>query len=209
MQRLSLCSERPLEADRRCLEIGDMYDLWAALELLVNRDAQRMEQVAQGLAGSSIDTLWVAPLHHHREDFHNAIRWYLKARDLGYGFGAKLNAAIATYYISLGDLGAAREYLDWARKHDPGDEYVEDVQREYGRHLAMKTIGYPAEERVGMSSSKRRLLFFSAALLHHRDGNVDLLHDKQARSMAASLIYSVRPVPPSQWPSPFGFPRLC
>lgn len=128
-EALTLWQQIVNECPESC--VGCAFLSWEMAKSGDQDGAQRMEEKAQSLTGSLIDTYWVARLHHHREDFRNAIEWYLKAQDLGYGDKAVLNANIAGCYVSLGDAGAARAHLEIARKHDPGDKYVRYVQEEY------------------------------------------------------------------------------
>ena len=89
--------------------------------------AKRAEELQQSV-DDLVDIGW---FYHELEQFQYAINKYLEAEKLGYQEQWFLYAAIADSYLSLGEVGLSRKYLEQAVRCDPENEYVKEVRRKY------------------------------------------------------------------------------
>jgi tetratricopeptide (TPR) repeat protein len=84
---------------------------------------------AEKLNPSVVDVFDIGRLYQALKQFQSALNAYQEANRRGYSDKAWIYACIAACYLSLGDEGATRKYVEWAMQFDKENDYVQEVWR--------------------------------------------------------------------------------
>ncbi len=103
----------------KALESGD-----SGKAALLAKRAERLDPTAD-------ESVQIGYLYQELGDFSSAIRMYHRANDLGHAAKGQVFASIAACYISQGQMGTAKKYVEWALRFKPDDDYVKEVWQEY------------------------------------------------------------------------------
>ena len=129
-KRAHIVWQQVLEEDPKN-SLAYTYMGWEAAKSDDRNKALLMAKKAEKLQSSFSDVYEIGRLYHKLDEFQSAINKYLEAMKLRYEEEGLLNAAISDCYMSLGDAGASRKYVQLAVQRDPENDYVKEVLHEY------------------------------------------------------------------------------
>jgi tetratricopeptide (TPR) repeat protein len=103
----------------------------AGKALLLAKRAERM-------AHSAIDFYEIGRLYHELEEFRSAADAFLQAERLGFETKGVIYATLADCHFAMEEDDIARNYLAWALRHDPQNEYVKAIKDIFDKELGQE-----------------------------------------------------------------------